>query len=79
MKIEIGLATLPTVYSSYVKIPLAQLLGKSPMYLKRWFPVIRTGRENLSIRVDMDVFSFDGVLMSRIRLSPLQENLNFCF
>ena len=34
-EIEIGLATLPTVYSSYYKIPFAQLLGKSPAYLKR--------------------------------------------
>ena len=72
MEIEIGLATLPTVYSSYFKIPLARLLGKSPAYLKRWFLVIRSGREALAIGADMDTFSFDGTLRSWIGLSPLQ-------
>ena len=71
-EIEIGLATLPTVYSSYFRIPLARLLGKSPAYLKRWFLVIRSSREALSIRVDMDVFSFDGILRSWVGLPSLQ-------
>ena len=61
---EVVLATLPTVYSSYFSIPLARLLGKSPAYLKRCFLMIRSSRESLSIRVDMDVFSFDGILRS---------------
>ena len=43
-EIEIGLATLPMVYSSYFKIPLAQLLRKSPVYLKIWFLMIRSDR-----------------------------------
>ena len=43
----IRLAILLTMYSSYFKIPLAQLLGKSSPYLKIWFLVIRPGREAL--------------------------------
>ena len=70
-ELEIGLDTLPVLYYSYVNIPLARLLGKSPAHLKRWFLVIRTGRKVLSIRVDMDVFSFEGILRSWVGLYHL--------
>ena len=71
-EIEIRLDKLSMVYSLYFKIPLARLLGKLFAYLKRWFLMIRSDREALSIRVDMGVFSFDGVLRSLIGLFPLQ-------
>ena len=55
-EIEVRLATLPTVCSLYFKISLARLLRKSPVYMKRWFLVIRSGRKSLAVRVDMDIF-----------------------
>ena len=68
---NIGLDSLPPIYSSYFHLPLPNLLQKSSSYLKRWFLVIRSGRESDLSFSSPDIFSINGPLRSWIRLQAV--------
>lgn len=69
-----GLSDLPSVYRRYFSIPLPILLTKSPAYLKRWFLVVRSGREALHPDIYQDIWSRDEVLRRWIGLLPISSN-----
>ena len=68
---EQGLGELPSVYTSYFVSPLAFILQKPTAFLKKWFLIIRSGRESCSIELPTDEFSTDPALRSWIGLQPL--------
>ena len=59
---ELGLGELPSVYTSYFIPPLAFILDKPTTYIRRWFLVVRSGRESFTIDNDIDIFSIDSSL-----------------
>ena len=69
---NIGLDSLPPTYSSYFHLPLPNLLLKSSSYLKRWFLVIRPGRESDPSFISSDIFSINGPLRSWSRLQAIR-------
>ena len=66
-----GLGNLPSNFSSYFHLPLPQLLSKNTEFLKRWFLIIRSGRECHNTLQSSDVFSTNGPLRRWIKLKPL--------
>ena len=66
-----GLGNLPSNYSSYFHPPLQHLLSKKTSYLKRWFLVIRSGRECHNPSLPVDPFTTNGPLRTWIKLKPL--------
>jgi len=66
-----GASELPNVYLSYFTIPLPLLILKPTQYLKRWFLVIRSGREACNIPEIIDEFSTDDSLRNWIGLKPI--------
>ena len=68
---SIGLGHLPQNFSSYFHLPLPLLLKRSTTYLKRWFLVIRSGRECHHTSSSSDIFSINGPLRRWVKLKPL--------
>ena len=68
---NLGVHDLPLNYSTYFHLPLPTLLKKSPSYLKRWFLIIRSGRESLPPSLPPDVFSTNGPMRKWIKLAPV--------
>ena len=68
---NIGLGILPYIYSSYFNLPLQQLLKKNIAYLKRWFLIIRSGREGHNGNICQDIFSYNSSLRHWVKLKPL--------
>ena len=66
-----GICRLPPTYSSYFHLPLQQLLRKNISYLKRWFLIIRSGREGHKASVCQDIFSSNEPLRQWVKLKPL--------
>ena len=69
---NLGVHDLPLNYSTYFHLPLPTLLKKSPSYLKRWFLIIRSGRESLPPSLPPDVFSTNGPMRKWIKLAPVE-------
>ena len=68
---ELGLGKLPSVYTSYFIPPLAFILDKPTAYIKRWFLVVRSGRESCTIDMNIDIFSTDCALRAWVGLRAL--------
>ena len=68
---NIGLGFLPYTFSSYFHLPLQQLLKKNNAYLKRWFLIIRSGREGHNANICQDIFSSNDPLRKWVKLKPL--------
>ena len=68
---EMGLGDLPSVYTSYFLPPLAFILEKPTTYIRRWFLVVRSGRESYTIDFDIDIFSTDSALRAWVGLRAL--------
>jgi len=66
-----GASDLPNVYLSYFTLPLPLLLLKPTQYLKRWFLVIRSGREASNIPEIIDEFSTDESLRNWVGLKSI--------
>ena len=66
-----GLGLLPCTYSSYFNLPLQQLLSKNNAYLKRWFLIVRSGREGYNTNSFQDLFSSNAPLRQWVKLKPL--------
>ena len=66
-----GLGLLPHTYSSYFHLPLQQLQNKNIAYLKRWFLIIRSGREGHNGNICHDIFSSNGPLRQWVKLKFL--------
>ena len=67
----LGLDRLPTNYSSYFHLPLQTLLNKSSSFLKRWFLVVRSGRECQPTFHSSDIFSINGPIRQWVKLKPI--------
>ena len=67
---SMGLGFQPTLYRRYFTIPHPRILNKSPTYQKRWFLVIRSGREATSYLVYNDNWHTDKALRRLIGLLP---------
>ena len=65
-----GISNLPSVYRRYFSIPIPLLLQKSNLYLKRWFLVIRSGRESLHPLQYNDIWWSNKALRKWIGLPP---------
>ena len=66
-----GLCDLPHVYRRYFSMPLMVILSKRPPFLKRWFLVVRSGREALHPDHNyMDEWSTDAALRRWVGLTP---------
>ena len=61
---------IPSVYTSYLLQPLALILEKIA-YIRRWFLVIRSGRESCTIEYGIDIFTIDATLRYRVGLRSL--------
>ena len=68
---NIGLGSLPPNFSSYFHLPLQQLLKKNIAYRKRWFLIIRSGREGHNANTYHDIFFSNGPLRQWVKLKPL--------
>ena len=68
---ELGLGELPSVFTSYFLPPLAFILDKPTNYIRRWFLVVRSGRESFTIVNDIDIFSTDSSLRAWVGLNAL--------
>ena len=68
-----GIQDLPHIYRRYFCIPLTILLKKPPTYLRRWFLVIRSGRESLHPDHYNDIWIHNAALRRWIGLSPKSE------
>ena len=67
----LGLLDLPQEYRRYFSMPLLVILSKRPAFLKRWFLVIRSGREALHPDHHYtDEWSTDAALRRWIGLTP---------
>ena len=66
---SIGILQLPPLYRRYFSLPLQQLLHKPATYLKRWFLVIRSGRESFYHQYNDD-WQSDPSLRRWIGLAP---------
>ena len=71
MEHEQGVATLPTLYTSYFSTPLPTLLKKSNTHLKQWFLVIRSAREGFSGAPILDEFYTNPVLRTWVGLNTI--------
>ena len=63
-----GLDSLPYVYTPYFTEPLPVILLKSTTYLKRWFLIIRSGREDSCSYPRLDKFYTETCLRSWVGL-----------
>ena len=68
---EQGLGELSSVYISYFVSLLAFILQKPTVFLKKWFLIIRSGRDSCSLELPTDEFSTDPALRYWIGLQPL--------
>ena len=68
---ELGIGYLPSVYTSYFLPPLAFILDKPTAYIRRWFLIIRSGRESCTIDIDIDIFSTDTSLRAWVGLRAI--------
>ena len=68
-----GIQSLPKVYRRYFCTPLPILLKKPSLYLKRWFLVIRSGRESLNPPYHNDIWRHNFSLRRWIGLPPIQN------
>ena len=66
---ELGINDLPRVYSKYFTQTLDNILEKSVTQQKKWFLVIRSGREGMGTGF-MDSFSDEDALRHWIGLTP---------
>ena len=66
-----GLQNLPTVYRRYFTTPLPIILNKSVTYKKRWFLVVRSGRDANSTPDRNDIWYTDKAIRRWIGFSPL--------
>ena len=66
---ELGINDLPRVYSKYFTQTLDNMLEKSVTQQKKWFLVIRSGREGMGTGF-MDSFSDEDALRHWIGLTP---------
>ena len=71
---EKGTQDLPTTYNRYFCTPLPILLNKSTTYLKRWFLVIRSGRESIQPIPIRDIWYNNQALRKWIGLPPTSTN-----
>ena len=55
----LGLGEIPSVYTSCFLPRLAFILDKPTAYIRRWFLIVRSGRESFTIDNDIDIFSTD--------------------
>ena len=59
-----GIGELPSVKTSYFLPALAFILEKPTIYIRRWFLIIRSGRESCTIDYDIYIFSTNATLRS---------------
>ena len=52
---ELGLGELPSVYTSYFQPPIVFILQKPTALIRRWFLVIRSGRESCTNDIDINI------------------------
>ena len=64
----LGLGELPSVYISCFLPPVAFILDKPTAYIRRWFLIVRYGRESFTIDNDIDIFLTDSDLRSWVGL-----------
>ena len=65
------LGELSSVYTSYFLLPLAFILDKPTAYIRRWFLIVRSGRELFTIDNDIDIFLTDSTLRAWVGLRAM--------